>query len=103
MMKVSTNKRANAIYKRFYNSTIYSVLGAYKTGCSRLKQDAEINIKREMLERNGWSYKIIGANGFSFSCGYLYNDDAGNIILAYHTKSGCENILIDADINGNII
>lgn len=95
MMKTSTNQNANRIYRNYSNSTIYNVVNAYKTGCSNYKIQAENDIKQEMLNKNGFGYRIISSNGFMFTCGYLYRDENDNLILVYHSKTKRDEILVD--------
>lgn len=100
MMKTSTNKTARSIYERFFDSETYNVVDAYKTRCSDYKISAENDIKAEMFKNNGYAYKIISANGFMFTCGYLYRNENNDLILVYHSKTRRDEILVDTDING---
>ena len=97
MMKTSTNKEAYRIWKHYENSSIYSVNNAYKTRPSIYKENAENDIIREMVDNDGYCYRIISSNGFMFTCGYMMNTEKGNI-LVYHTKTKRVEILCDSYI-----
>lgn len=94
MMKTSTNKEAYRIWKHYENSHIHAIRDAYKTKCSDAKQFSEIAIMSEMNINDGYCYRIISANGFMFTCGYMMNTEKGTI-LVYHTKTKRVEILID--------
>lgn len=95
MMKTSTNKEAYRIWKHYENSRIYSVNNAYKTRPSIYKERAENDIIREMVDNNGYCYRIISSNGFMFTCGYMMNTENGTV-LVYHTKTKRVEILCDS-------
>lgn len=94
MMKTSTNKEAYNIWKRYINSKVFGVHNAY-TSCSYHKEDAENNIIREMVDNNGYCYRIISYNGFMFTCGYMKDTENGQV-LVYHTKTKRVEILCDS-------
>lgn len=53
---------------------------------SSAKYVAEGRILRDMVERNGYGYAIIGYNCMMFSCAYLFpHPEDGNLILCYET------------------
>lgn len=97
-MTTATNKKAWELwndYKRA-NSDIDSILKAYKTRPSAEKLDAENDIKREMINNNGYGYKVLGHNTFNYSCGYVI-DFVNTQLLVVHTKCNVYKVLF----NGN--
>lgn len=52
------------------------------TKCSTAKREAELAIKREMVERDGYNYHITGKNCNYFSCAFETKTH-----IYYHTHS----------------
>jgi len=97
MMKLSTNKEARGIYRRYLDSNERSVFECYRTRPSIYKEQAENSIIAEMNDLDGYGYKVISHSGFVFTCGYLVRIEDKEV-LVYHTKTRREEILIDTDI-----
>ena len=94
MMKTSRSLEAWCIWEAYQNSTIDSVLKAYRTRASVYKEAAEQDILLEMVNSGGHDYRIISHNGFMFTCGYLVELEEGEALI-YHTKTRREVILLD--------
>ena len=84
-MKI-TKKQAEII-NRYNRSTSYGLRDVYER-YSTAKAVAEEDILREMRNRNGYGYKILGAHSCTFSCAYLYDVDNTTFIV-YHTAQNC--------------
>lgn len=67
------NKKQRREYyvQRFVDSDCTSVMDYYVEP-SDTKVAIEQKIKRQMLERNGKRYRILGGNTFHFTCAYVY-------------------------------
>lgn len=80
-------KRQQQIINTYNNSNMYSLSDAYNA-YSFYKTRAEQSILNEMQNNGGWGYKVLSANSFQFSCGYLKTDENdGNIKIVYHTAN----------------
>ncbi len=78
-------KRQQQIIDSYNKSTNYSLDDVY-TNYSVFKARAEKDILDEIVNCNGWGYKILGANTCAFSCAYLkQNENNGQIEIVYHT------------------
>jgi hypothetical protein len=78
-------KAQQHIIHNYNRSTAYSLQDVY-TNYSVYKARAEKEIKQEMIDNNGWGYKILGANCMQLSCAYLKtNKENGQIEIVYHT------------------
>lgn len=78
-------KRQQQIIDNYNKSCNYSLDDVY-SNYSVFKARAEKDILTEMVEANGWGYKILGANSCAFSCAYLrQNAKNGQIEIVYHT------------------
>lgn len=93
MKKTRLTKKEQQIIKNYYNATAFRLWQVY-TNYSVYKARAEHYILEEMLEKNGFDYRIIGYNCNAFSCGYCYKDDEGNKWLRYHTAQNAYDIPI---------
>lgn len=78
-------KRQQQILTAYNNSRTYCLKQAYNN-CSHFKKRAENEIIAEMFKNNGHSYKIIGFNSCTFSCGYLIDTPHGTEFV-YHTHT----------------
>lgn len=87
-------KKEQEILNRYYNSRNYSLGDIYKS-YSFEKGRAEAIIKNEMQKKDGWGYKILGANSNTFSCAYCYSNEFGEIVLVYHTAYNKKEFIID--------
>ena len=68
-----TTKKAKQWIDDYFNSNCYSVRHFYKSRTYR-KESIEDAIIRRMNENNLTGYKIVSANGFYFTCGYMSQD-----------------------------
>lgn len=78
------NKQQKSILDRYNTSNKYGLMDCYKS-CSHYKTRAEHLIKQEMLDRNGWGYKILSYNTNCFTCAYTYKNEFDELVLVYHT------------------
>ena len=65
-----TQKRVNYIQKFIYSD--YTSVMNYYARPSYTKVTIEQSIKRQMLERNGKRYRVLGGNSSYFTCAYVY-------------------------------
>ena len=86
-------KRQQQMVNNYYNSNMYNLSDLYKT-CSFYKTRADYMIRNEMIENNGYNYKICGGNSCTFTCGYLMQKD-NTTILVYHTHCNRYEIVLD--------
>lgn len=76
--------RRDEIIAKYDNSTIGTVYDCY-TNPSTKKCVAERAIMHEMLENNGYDYRILSYNTNMFTCAYRYK--IGNAeMLVFHSK-----------------
>ena len=69
---------------RNYNwANAESLAQAYKK-CSHDKMRAEAKIRAEMVQEDGFGFRITGASTFAFSCAYKVKKD-DKVMLIYHT------------------
>lgn len=86
-------KRQQQLVNNYNNSNMYRLNDLY-TNCSFYKTRAEHMILNEMLDNNGYEYKICGGNSCTFSCAYkMIKDD--HEILVYHTHCNRYEIVLD--------
>ena len=80
-------KRQQQVINNYERSNAYGLQDVY-TNYSVYKARAEKEIKQEMIDNNGWGYKILGANSCQFSCAYLMNNaENGQVVIVYHTAN----------------
>ena len=86
-------KRQQQMVNNYNNSNMYRLSDLYTT-CSFYKTRAEQMILNEMLDNNGYDYKICGGNSCTFSCAYKMVKD-NHEILVYHTHCNRYEIVLD--------
>lgn len=72
-----TTQKAKRWIDAYFNSSCFSVRDAYTSRVYR-KERIEDAIKRRMSAENLHDYRIVSANGFYFTCGYM--DETENIL-----------------------
>jgi len=71
MIKLNkTTQKAKNWIDSYFSSSCFSVRDYYKTRAYR-KESIEDAIKRRIYEEGMTDYRIISANGFYFTCGYM--------------------------------
>lgn len=90
---IKLNKKQRQLFYNYKNSNMHSLRDLY-IHCSYEKQDAEQDIIREMLDANGYGFKICGGNSCTFSCAYCYDLD-GFTHLVYHTYANKHDFIVD--------
>ena len=79
--------------KNYYKEIYESKAGEYNRvrdvygRPSTYKERAEERIIEEMLDNDGYGYKILTYNAQMFTCGYVYDDADGNATLVVHTPT----------------
>ena len=83
-----TKARKN-YYKKIYESKAgeYSRVRDVYGKPSFYKERAEELIMTEMRGNGGYGYKVLTHNTQMFTCGYAYDDAAGNSTLVVHTPT----------------
>ena len=66
-------KKYKYLYWTYFRYKGHELKDVYKT-CSKAKKDAELAIKREMVDEDGRNYHICSANCNFFTCGYETKD-----------------------------
>ena len=69
-------------YKRSSNTSLYDVYGR----CSSAKLQAYECCRELIAKKNGHSFRIISANAYMFTAGFLFEED-GKKMFMYITKS----------------
>ena len=87
------NKRDISICKRYAESNKTSLWYAYEKASSK-KQEAWEYCQQLCKERNGKGLKIIGANSYNFSAGFIYEEPKDVRHLMYITKEDDRSILL---------
>ena len=64
-------ERREYYVQKFIHAECMSVEHYYNK-CSDTKISIEQSIKRQMLDRNGKRYRVLGGNSFRFICAYAY-------------------------------
>ena len=85
------NQRQQAIVNS-YNKATASELREVYSSWSNDKEKAYKNCKKLCSEMNGERFRIISANGWKFTAGFLYKDTDGKTNLMYISKTGTEAI-----------
>lgn len=88
-------------YVNLYNSILcrrdfkyYGVRHFYAKP-SQEKIDKEELILRKMFFDNGYCYRILCGNSYTFTCGYLVNDKYDRVWLKVFTKNNIYKILLE--------
>lgn len=69
-------------YQRSFNYELYDVYGR----CSSAKMKAWDYCKELMYKFNGYGLKIISANGYQFTAGFMFEED-GKTMFMYISKT----------------
>lgn len=83
------NQRQKGIvesYKKATADTLREVYGSW----SNDKENAYKKCKALCSEMNGERFRIISANGWKFTAGFMFKDENGKANLMYISKSGNE-------------
>lgn len=84
-MKTLTGKKAENLKAKYLNATAQSIFDLYKEP-SIYKIHADNKIYRECLLKGiTGTYRVWGANTYTFSAGYRFYDYKGNEILVVYT------------------
>lgn len=78
-------ERRNCYIQKYINSECTSVEHYYKK-CSDLKISIEQSIKRQMSNRNGKRYRVLGGSCYYFICAYVYPKN-NTWLLVVETRS----------------
>ena len=78
-------------FNRYGNRGLYNVYGS----CSQAKRNAFDYCRNLQYEKNGYNGTIVSANGWMFTYGFKYTDEAGNEHLMYITKDHDYDFVID--------
>ena len=94
------NKKQRREYyvQRFVHSDCTSVMNYYVKP-SDTKVAIEQNIKRQMLERNGRRYRILGGSAFYFTCAYAYSKNGTWILVIKTASNHLEYDLTDEEVH----
>lgn len=95
---MTKEQRREYYVQRFVHSDCTSVMNYYVEP-SDTKVDIEQNIKKQMLERNGKRYCILGGNTFHFTCAYVYPKDDTWILVVETSGNHLEYDLTDEEIH----
>lgn len=87
------NKTMRFAYKDYLESDMLDLRDAYKT-CSTKKHQAWTNCKDVMESYGGRDLRVIRANTFAFSAGFVFEED-GVKKFAYITKDNVRTAVID--------
>ena len=82
-------KQPNAISQQYNDSTILRIFEIYQKPDSK-KYNKYVHALRQMEEMEGWGFKIIHYNAYTYSCGFLYLDSDKKIMLRYFASNGSE-------------
>lgn len=80
-----TNKARNFI-ERYERSQEFTLRDCY-INHSFEKARAEARCREKMFDMNGFGFKIMGFNSMAFTCGWLYEDKDGVLILHVETRA----------------
>ena len=86
-------KKQLQMVNNYYNSTMHDIYDLYDRP-SYYKIRAEQMILNEMLDNNGYDYRICGGNSCTFSCAYRMIK-GNHEILVYHTAQNRYEIVLD--------
>lgn len=92
-LRTATNRKGFYFWTDYERSDTDSVRSAYRTRPSIYKEQAEEDIKARMIEQGGYGYKILSHNGFTFTCGYLLDENT----LIVDTKSNTYKVVYTGD------
>lgn len=70
-----TKAERRAYYAQKYIRAECMSVERYYNKCSDTKISIEQSIKRQMLDRNGKRYRVLGGNSYFFVCAYAYPKD----------------------------
>lgn len=95
---MNKEQRREYFAQRFIISDCASVMHYYATP-SDTKISIEQGIKRQMLDRNGKRYRVLGGNSFHFTCAYVYPKDDTWILVVETTRNHYELELLPQEID----
>lgn len=95
---MNKKQRRDYYVQRFMASYCTSIMDYYVKP-SNTKVAIEQKIKRQMLERNGKRYCILGGNPFHFTCAYVYPKDDTWILVIKTVSSHLEYDLTDEEVH----
>ena len=95
---MTKKQRRDYYVKRFVLRDCTSVMDFYVKP-SDTKVAIEQNIKRQMLERNGKRYRIIGGSAFYFTCAYAYPKNDTWILVVETVSNHLEYDLTDEEVH----
>ena len=95
---MNKGQRREYCVQRFMRSDYTSVMDYYVKP-SDTKVAIERDIKRQMLERNGKYYRILGGNTFHFTCAYIYLKDDAWILVVETISNHLEYALTDEEVH----
>lgn len=78
---------AKYVSRQYDWSNMDELYKAYNT-CSAEKWKAWEHCKELCHKYDGWGLKVLGANTYQFSAGFLFNDDIGEVKIMKITASG---------------
>lgn len=82
----TNSEKGLGLWRRYQRSEMYDLRDAYGSWSSK-KDNAWDYCKKLCKDFDGEELKIIGANGFHFSAGFVF-ERSGKKYLMYITKSG---------------
>lgn len=85
------NQRQKAIVDSYNKATASEMREVYMSW-SNDKEKAYKNCKKLCSEMNGERFRIISANGWKFTAGFMFKNKKGEPCLMYITKTGREEI-----------
>ena len=80
-----TTKKAEDIINRYYNVAMSNLSEAYNKP-SDSKRKVFRHILEIMEDMKGYRFRILSYNLFTFTCGFTYDDENGNLRLRYFTR-----------------
>lgn len=87
-------KKAQSRIESYRKATATSLRDVY-TSWSDDKEKAYRRCIQMKVDMNGYDFRIISANGWKFSCGFLYRDGDGIEHLMYITKGEDNDIRLE--------
>lgn len=90
------NKQDEAIVRSYNRSSKSNLWDCYDSFSSK-KRSAWEYCENLMYKHNGYGLKVISANGWMFTAGFMFEEDGKNYLM-YITKSQDKKILIDEEV-----
>jgi hypothetical protein len=85
-LTAANRRRALIAYEVYNRSGMYSLDDAYGS-YSKDKRDAWHYCERLMDEYSGYGLKVISANGWMFTAGFMFCGEEGQLMFMYITKN----------------